>query len=181
MTDFQYIGYGVYSLAEAARLTGISRGRISRWTRGYTYRDRQGDPHYLPPVIGLPDATDDRVLRFVDLIEVRFLEAFRRRGVSWKTLRSAAYQAARLMKHSHPFSTHRFRTDGRAILGTLDVGPDRVFLDILSDQVKFESVLAPFLYEGLDYTVHDEPARWWPMGKDRTVVIDPKRSFGAPI
>jgi uncharacterized protein (DUF433 family) len=33
----------------------------------------------------------------------------------------------------------------------------------------------------LDFNDLKEPARWWPIGKDRAVVIDPRRSFGAPI
>ena len=181
MGDFQYIGYGVYNLAEASRLTKISRGRIRRWTRGYTYRDRKGTQHALPPVIGVTDDGGDQVLRFADLIEVRFLEAFRNRGVSWKTLRIAAQRAAEFLDHSHPFSTQKFRTDGRSILADLEGGSDHVLLDILSDQYAFEDVLTPFLYEGLEYTEYDEPSCWWPLGKDRTVLIDPVRGFGAPI
>jgi uncharacterized protein (DUF433 family) len=33
----------------------------------------------------------------------------------------------------------------------------------------------------LEFNKLAEPERWWPLGKDSSVVIDPQRSFGAPI
>ena len=29
--------------------------------------------------------------------------------------------------------------------------------------------------------MRSQPARWWPLGEGHSVVIDPERSFGAPI
>ena len=51
----------------------------------------------------------------------------------------------------------------------------------MNEQYVFEKVIAPYLYIGLDFNELKEPARWWPLGKNRYVVIDPQRSFGAPI
>jgi hypothetical protein len=36
--DLRFLGIGLYTVAEAARLTCISQGRLRRWLRGYTYR-----------------------------------------------------------------------------------------------------------------------------------------------
>jgi uncharacterized protein (DUF433 family) len=44
------------------------------------------------------------------------------------------------------------------------------------------NILDPFLAPyGLDFNDLHEAERWWPLGKERSVVIDPERSFGAPI
>ena len=66
---FRYIGKGVYSITEASRLVKISRHKIRRWTRGYTYYTNK-EAHYSPPVIGedlgrVPDEVS--VLSFLDL------------------------------------------------------------------------------------------------------------------
>jgi uncharacterized protein (DUF433 family) len=37
------------------------------------------------------------------------------------------------------------------------------------------------LYDALDYSEYDELLRWFPLGKNRRVVVDPGRSFGRPI
>ena len=179
---FNTIGRGVYTLAEAALLSGVNRHRISRWARGYTFT-YHGKRQTMPAIIGRePDSATSPILTFADLIEIRFLEAFRQKGVSTKALRIASHRAKELLGRHHPFSTQIFKSDGRTILAeiTKETG-DKVLLDILSDQFVFETVVSSYLYAGLDFNELKEPARWWPLGKDRSVVIDPRRSFGAPI
>jgi uncharacterized protein (DUF433 family) len=128
------------------------------------------------------DTAEALILTFADLMEIRFLDAFLRNGVSTKALRVASQRAKELLGRHHPFSTQIFKSDGRTILAeiTKETG-DKVFLDIVNDQYVFEKVIASYLYSGLDFNELKEPARWWPMGKDHAVVIDPRRSFGAPI
>src|ERR1700674_4222264 len=93
---YQWIGSGLYTIAEAARLTGISEGRVRRWIKGYTFQ-RSGEPRTSPPVVlGEYAATDSGAiaLSFVDLIEVRFVDAFLKKGVKWPVLRKAHDKAA---------------------------------------------------------------------------------------
>ena len=55
-------------------------------------------------------------------------------------------------------------------------------LDLVKSQYAFKSVVEPFLFEGLEFAALGiEPVRWWPLGMDRRVVLDPERSFGQPI
>jgi len=179
---FSNVGRGIYTLAEASLLTGVNRHRISRWSRGYTFEYR-GTRLTMPPIIGRePEPGEPPILTFADLIEIRFLDAFRQKGVSTKALRIASQRAKELLGRHHPFSTQIFKSDGRTVLAeiTKETG-DKALLDIMSDQFVFETVMAAYLYAGLDFNELKEPTRWWPLGKDRSVVIDPRRAFGAPI
>jgi uncharacterized protein (DUF433 family) len=180
---FKYVGRGIYSLAEAERLSGVPRRRIRRWMHGYIFTYRGEKRRSPPPVasdIDQPDTT--HLVGFADLLEVRFLNAFREYGVSWKYIRIAAERAQELLGRHHPFSSQIFRTDGRTILAELarETG-DKLLLDLVKDQWEFERIISPYLYEGIDYNRLQEPERWWPLGTDRQVVIDPSRAFGAPI
>ena len=85
-----FFGLGIYSVPEAARLTGIESRTIRRWVRGYDYRVGEKLLH-SPEVINadLPQFEGVFALSFRDLIEVRFVNAFRQYDVSWKTLRAA--------------------------------------------------------------------------------------------
>lgn len=58
---------------------------------------------------------------------------------------------------------------------------DKVLLDLVKNQYAFEQIMSSYLYEGIEFNKLKEPERWWPMGEDRRVVLDPNRSFGAPI
>ena len=181
---FLHIGKGVYSLAEAARLVKIPRQRISRWTRGYTYRYK-GETHYTPPLIAgdiAPSADKGPILTFLDLLEVRFLDAFLVHGVSRKAVRIAALNARELLGRHHPFSTRICKTDGRSIFAEITKGTDdKRLLDVVRNQFVFVQVISPSLYAGIEFGESHDPQRWWPLGKKHVVVIDPQRGFGAPI
>lgn len=180
---FEKIGRGIYSLAEAERLMKVPSQRIRRWARGYTYWYK-GEQRYTPPIISTEVETVNGLpaLDFSDLIEIRFLNAFREYGVGMKAIRIAAQRAKEFLGRHRPFSSHIFKTDGRTILAEL-VGEtgDKVLLDLVKSQYAFERILGPFLYDGLDFDEFAEPERWWPLGSERLVVLDPHRAFGAPI
>ena len=181
--NFDFIGKGIYTLQEAGRLTGIPSRSIMRWTKGYDFNYR-GYPRHSPPVIAMNQkyADGQLVLEFLDLVEVRFLNAFRIHGVSWNAIRIAAQRAKELLQRTHPFSTQTFKTDGRTILADF-VGEtgDKVLLDLVRNQYTFRKVIKPYLYGGLEFNEYQEPARWYPLKKKHTIVIDPARRFGAPI
>lgn len=181
---FQHIGKGVYSLAEAERLIKIPRQRISRWTHGYTYRYK-GEAHHTPPLIAWDveqPADKGPILSFLDLLEVRFLDAFLVHGVSRKAVRIAALHARELLGRHHPFSTRIFKTDGHSIFAEIVRGTDnKHLLDVVKNQFVFARIISPSLYEGVEFNASNDPERWWPLGKKHAVVIDPERGFGAPI
>ena len=111
-----YFNTGIYTIGDAARLTGVSTGRIRRWLRGYRYRSRKKSYASPPLWRGQWEPIDHSVaLGFLDLIEIRFVDAFLKAGVSWTTLRQARERAGEMFKVSHPFCTHAFMTDGRSI------------------------------------------------------------------
>lgn len=180
---YHYIGVGVYTIPEAARLSRVSSGRIRRWLRGYTFPTKTGRHASLPVVTSsLPPLDGELVLSFLDLQEIRFVDAFLRAGVKWKTLRRA-HQKANEALGRYPFSRGRFLTDGRDIFE--DLAPslgrsDGAFLDLVTDQASFKSVVQPYIVD-LKFADDGQAIEWWPLGKKKMVVLDPQRSFGQPI
>lgn len=176
------VGLGIYSIAEAGRLTGVAGARIRRWVRAYTF-DSPGGQHHSPAVWQrqLPIIDGNLAVSFSDLIEVRFVDLFLRRGVSWPTIRLAAERAQERFGSTHPFSTRRFLTDGRDVFTFIkDNKGEPSLLDIVHSQLAFRRIMAPFLKD-LEFSDDDNTVRWWPLGKKRRVILDPKRSFGQPI
>jgi uncharacterized protein (DUF433 family)/DNA-binding transcriptional MerR regulator len=178
-----FLGLGLYSIPEARRLTGIPAASLRRWLVGYTYRD--GDHrHPLPPVVdsSLEPIEGVHTLTFLDLLEARFIAAFRQHGISLQAIRLAASRGQELFDHSHPFSTRGFRTDGQTIFAEIaDDAGDPVLLDLLKRQFAFREVLGPYLYAGIEFSENNEPTLWRPVPKIRAAVLDPRRQFGQPI
>lgn len=112
-------------------------------------------------------------------MEIRFVAAFIEHGVTWKTMRQAHAAAKETLDTDHPFCTHRFATDGRHILQhEVEEAGDRRFTDIVTNQREFDAIITPFLRE-LEFD--DGVLRWWPLGRNHAVVVDPARSMGQPI
>lgn len=177
-----FLGVGIYSVPDAAKLTGVPSATIRRWLWGYRYNDRgearESRPLWSPE---LPEVDSSRALGFRDLIEILFVQAFKEHGVSLRTIRRAIEQSEALLGEDYPLSSLKFKTDGRSILADV-VEPEekRLVFDLVTGQYLLENVFDR-LREGLDYSQLDGLLRWWPIGREREVVVDPKRSFGQPI
>ena len=173
---------GIYSIPEAARLTRVSTWRIRRWLRGYEFKARTGR-HSSPPVWEgqLAPIGHAVALGFLDLIEVRCVDALLQTGVSWPTLRLAHAHARRMVRHSHPFCTNQFATDGQTVfLRFRKETQEETVWDMKAIQRVFEQIIEPFL-RNVEFSERDLASRWWPMGLSHQVVLDPRRALGRPI
>src|ERR1700733_12079792 len=104
------LGTGIYPIPVAARLSKVSERRIRYWLKRLESEEAKEDNRFWR---GEHQPIDRKiVLGFLDLQEVRFVEAFLRAGVTWKVLR-LAHEVARIRYNTeHPFCTRAFATDG---------------------------------------------------------------------
>ena len=124
---------------------------------------------------------EERTITFLELMELHFVQMFREAGVSLQTIRRAAKTAAQQFRCSHPFTVHRFDTDGRTIFATLIQAEkdDALIEDLRHGQYVFETIIRPF-FKKLEYH-QDAAIRFWPLSQKERVVLDPQRHFGKPI
>jgi uncharacterized protein (DUF433 family) len=186
-TKVDALGRGVYGAAEALRLINfrrrsdvlsrsVSRRTIARWLRGYAHDGRRSPPLWQSDYAGADDEAIE--VSFRDLIELRFVKAFRDLGLGLPTIRLCFERAVEEVNDARPFSTQRFRTDGKTIfLEITDGVREGELLDLKRRQGVFHRVIAPSLH-GLEFDA-DIVSRWYPAGK--TIVLDPARAFGRPI
>lgn len=183
MSDNTLVGVGLYTLAEASRLTGVSARSIRRWLEGYHYYHGRHEYHQNPVWHKqLPNFDGIVTLGFLDLMEIRFINAFRHHGVSLQYIRLAAARACELFGHKHPFSRKNFLTDGRHVFAEIakETGEYKL-LNLVKSQYAFRDVIRPSLYASIEYSESDELLKWFPMYPKKKVVIDPQLSFGRPI
>lgn len=175
------LGKGIYTVPDAARLSHVSARRIRYWLKGLPSEemietdDRRLWQGEIRPI-------DDKLaLGFLDLQEVRFIDAFLKTGVSWRLLRAAHAAARKRYQVEHPFCTRRFVTDGSQIIEELGgEGETVAYEEVIQGQRVFRQVIQPLLCE-LEFAGDAQIIRWWPLGTDRAVVLDPHRQFGQPI
>jgi uncharacterized protein (DUF433 family) len=175
-----YLNVGIYTVAEASKLTGVSKERIRRWVKGYrsNLRKKRYSALWTPQ---LPDINNKVALGFLDLIEIKFVGAFLDHGVSWPMIHKAREKAAELYPEaSHPFCTRQFFTDGQRIFTALhrETGEGSL-LEIATDQHVFAQITRPFLKQ-LEFKDGTTLERWWPLGTNKQIVVDPRKNFGQP-
>jgi uncharacterized protein (DUF433 family)/DNA-binding transcriptional MerR regulator len=173
----------IYEPAEIARLVGLTPSRVRRWLFGYHYRvgiDKR-DKKQLP-VIRRDSSNRYRYASFLDLIELLSVKSFLDKGLSLQRVRRACDEAAAVLKVDHPFARKRFFTAGDQIYLELhDSLSAANLLQLLSGgQWVIEPVIRGFA-EQIDFDLDSDLAsKWWPLGKNEHVVLDPLVSFGAP-
>ncbi len=176
-----YIGNGLYTYKEVSHLTGLSLIKIRRWSEGYKRSDSNNE---IQPVFDSDyDKIDSKkVLSFLDIIEILFIKAFHQYGISIQTIRVAIESASRLLNSEHPFAMKKIYTDGKTIIAKIAKESDSIeLIDLLKKQYQFAEIILPTLYECIDFNNYEIAEKWWPLGKDSGIVIDPSRNFGKPI
>jgi hypothetical protein len=166
---------GFYTVAEAARLLGLeSPQRVTRWLSG-------PDPVILRQYQKLGIQHE---IGFLDLLEIRFIEHFRRRGISLQSLRRCAQNARVALDMEHPFATSnvKFQTDRkRVFLETAEETGDRKLLDLMVNQYAIYSVIETFLARDLTFDVSGLALEWRPdTAHFPDVAINPLHAFGRP-
>lgn len=175
-------GIGFYTVPDASRLLDIHAQNIRRWLGGYQFKDKEGNKVNMAPLwtpqIQLNNGQLE--LGFRDLIELRFVKAFMDCGLKFLTIRNCLHYAKSYVNDGHPFSTRRFQTDGRTIfLESVARSGEVELLDLRNNQYAIKQVIER-TFKDLDIE-DDLVARWRPYRGRKTIVIDPRRSFGQPI
>lgn len=170
---------GLYSVPDAARLTRVSAGKIRRWLKGYNFKSGDRVHHSDAVWQGELEPIETKLaLSFRDLLELRFVDAFIRAGVSWRTMRRAHAKAQVELKTTHPFCSNRIATDGKNILlRQAEEDSDEALINLVTNQREFSRIVQDFLKE-LEFSGSD--IIWYPLGKKRQIIVDPKRNFGQP-
>lgn len=178
---YELVGIGLYTVNDAAQLLKTPARTIRRWMAGYDYA-HEGERRNVPPLwrpdIGL--IADQLDLSFRDLMELRFVRAFVGMGLDLRVVRSCMELARECVGSDRPFSSGRFRTDGKTIfLESLDRLGEPSLIDLRKKQYAFKTVIER-TFRDLDVE-QDVVRRWRPLGGKDSIVVDPARSFGQPV
>ena len=174
---------GAYTLPDAARLLGLPLARLRWWVRGALLKQEHAEAGHTRRFPAGPFITQsdgrDRHFDFLTLIEIFTIAQLRSHGVSMSTLRKVREELSQRYHTEHPFALSGLLTDGKRLIKELG---DEILLELGSGgQTAFESVLEPFCHR-LDFDTATQLAtRFFPAGRSKSIVVDPRHSFGRPI
>jgi len=174
----------MYTINEAARYADVSTTTVRRWLSGY---DRPSGSH-APPVFG--DNLNQAFVSFLQLIEICVAARFRHGGTKLEIVSKAHAGAKAKYGIEFPFADLQLEPIGGHIVHVIRYLKSHPsvdspglftlpgFMEALDEQdVLPQSVLA--MIEQIEYE-GKLAARWYPLGKDNKVVIDPRFASGSP-
>lgn len=176
-----FLGKGVYTIPEAARLTGAGSDTMRRWLLGYSYK-RNGKVYARPPIFEAEfgDIDGQFTISFQDLIELLFVSRFRSKGVKWSIIHEAFKLAKERFESDHPFSAINFKTDGKRIFEETIHSGNKQLSDLHLNQIVIADFIAPTLSKAIEFDTQRATV-WYPQYPSKLILLDPERSFGRPI
>lgn len=181
-TEETLIGIGLYSFSEAARLLGVNPSKVSRWLKGYYFSGKNYQPLWNSEIT-LDDG--DKFLGFRDLIELKVALEFIKIGVPTNKIRQAIDMSRELFDEDYPLTADKFKTDGKnvfiKIIESNDGGKtEERLINTFKRQYEFANIINRSL-KWVDFDENRMPTQWWPLGKNKGILVDPGRAFGQPI
>lgn len=173
LTNKPEIGSGVYSVPDAAHILGFPIDKVRRWIKSYWENKFTAD--------GTPYTWGegrDRGFNFYTLVELIVIYALREKNVSFQKIISARSHLKKIIGVEYPFASKQIMSDGDKLFYQID---EDLLLDVnLKNQYSFKDIVKPYCNK-LDFDAIDKLAeRFWPLGKDRNIVVDPKHRLGEP-
>jgi len=170
------IGIGIYTSSEISKILRVPYNKVYTWMNKYW--DGKLGLNYGSQYSWQTDGT--RSVSFHTFVEFYVMMRFSEAGVKPKQVLQAHSELVKMYNTAFPFA-HKDVLDNIRCDGT------RIFLENkqgtieLNGKRQFELSIIKMFFVKLDFDKDDLASRYWPMGKDKGVVVDPKRKFGRVI
>ena len=178
-SNITFLAGGAYTLPDAAALLGLRLERMRKWVSGVSLGTASNSRRFPVGDIAIRGQGLDRTFSFWTLIELFTVSQLRAHGLSMRRLRANRTELAERFQTEHPFALEGLLTDGKRLLKELG---DKSLLELgTGGQTDFEAVVKPFCAR-LDFDSKTRlAARFYPNGRESSVIVDPNHAFGRPI
>jgi len=159
------LGLGSYTPIMASRFTGASVSKTNRLLFGNQRYERVWEPEIA--------IDGEKILSFKDLMEIKAIQILSK-CMSLQEIRKARKILVHRLNTDYPFSSRKFYTDGKKFLLKENCE------DIFTNQYNNKNLIEQSL-QNIEFGEDSEPTKWWIMGKNKGILLDPMRYFGQPI
>ena len=168
------IGIGLYTIPDVATILNLDRTFVRRWLREYWENQfKQKRRSYASWGNGR-----EKVIHFFTLIEFYVFYQLRKQGVSAQNIAKSHEIISQELNTSFPFANSVILTDGKKIFYTTNDG-DLIINADKSKQINFKSIIEEFCHK-IDFDKELNALRYWPLGKEKNIVVDPHHQLGQP-
>lgn len=170
------INNGIYTLPEVSKILRLPYHKINKWLNHYW-------DGKLGAVFGKRyswTVDNTKAISFHTLIEFYVLFQLADAGVRTRKVLDAHIELSKDFKTPFPFAQKTIlegiRTDGRTIYFETEKG-----IIALDGSKQFNLEFIKVFFRSLDFDNDLLATRFWPLGKDKSIIVDPQRQFGHPV
>ena len=170
------IGNGIYTIREIARILRLPYAKVHRWLNTY-WEGELGkffEGNYSWKV------ENSQAVGFHTLIEFYILVQFAEAGVKTREVLKAHIELSKELQTPFPFAhrnvLEKIRTDGKKIFLT----SNGITCTLDGTKQLNLSFIRLFL-KNLEFDSDLVASRFWPLGKEKGILVDPRRKFGHPV
>jgi|SRR5690625_23035 len=170
------IGVGVYTVPEISKILRLPYEKVHRWVRIY-WEKELGEVYtneYSWEVEG------SRAFNFHAFVEFYVMMEMSEAGVKPRNILKAHAELNKMYQTSFPFALKEvlgnIQTDGKTIYFNTDKG-----VVSLNGTKQFNLQFIKLFFKKIDFNESSLANRFWPLGKDKSILMDPERKFGHPL
>lgn len=158
------LGEGIYLTSDVANILKLPYHKVYRLMKGYWQAYSFGDE-------------GNKAVNFFSLIEFYIYFQCRENGMSSQKFKKYHTKLSKTLHTKYPFAHFKIRTDFKNIWAQVE---DNLVKADGKDQFDLLPLLEDFLLN-VSYGDDKMAIRYYPLGKQAKVVVDPKRQFGQPV
>lgn len=170
------LGIGIYTTSELSKILRIPYYKINRWIKKYW--DGELGKEYAQKYSW--EKGNSKAVGFHTLIEFYIFMNLAEAGVKTHEALRAHKQLSRLFDTPFPFAhsevVANMKTDGKKLFFKFKDG-----IIALDGTSQFNLNFIDLFFKKLEFDVENLATRFWPLGKEKNIMVDPKRQFGHPV
>ncbi|MCX2681462.1 DUF433 domain-containing protein [Galbibacter sp. EGI 63066] len=171
------LGIGIYTASEIAQILRVPYQKVYTWMNKYW--DGKLGKIYGSKYSWQMHGT--RAVSFHTFVEFYIMMLLSEAGVKPKEVLNAHKELMEMFKTPFPFAKKKvlesLRSDGKKIF--FETNSDTILQ--LDGTKQFNLSIVKKFFVNLDFDNNDLATRFWPIGKDKSILVDPKRRFGHPV
>lgn len=173
-TQGPVLGGGIYTFSDVSNVMGVAYHKVHRWITQH-WDEVLSDGFYT--------WTDhnSKAVGFHTLIELVVFAQLGEAGVSTKDILKSHHLLSARFNTPFPFALdtvlHSLRTDGKRIFFT--EGEEDIYS--LDGKYQFNLAFIHAFVQNIEFGGDALAQKFWPMGKDKAVVVDPRHQLGQPV
>jgi len=171
----QQLGSGIYTVPDIGRLLGLPQSKVRRYVNDY-WDERLGKKLFNE-TYSWSTGNNVKAVNFYTLIELYTCFYLKELGVSTRQILKSRIAMARDLHVTYPFASSKLLSDGKKIWYEFK---DCIVNADGTRQTDFVEFIRNFANK-IDFDDHKIAERFWPAGKQSSVVVDPHHQFGQPV